>query len=364
MNRLALPRVGRKLPTTTSRALLAAAVAGVVVLASACGSSSTPAASGPGNQTLSIALADKLGDIVSAIAQQKGYFAQQHVTVNLVAAANNTPTFVTSGQSDLAEITFVPALSAAEKGQSTTVIYATNGGANGSALFAKPGTTLDSIKNNSGCKIATVAQGTATYGFAQIYKQTAGLNCQTVTLSNAAAQEAALASGQVQGFITTPQYLGASLAKSNLQILIDSRKPGDLAKYGGQYVNAPGVGFWGLTSHLASKKTAIESFLKAWNKARLDVLNDPNGAVDTLMKTDLFKGDDRSVPQASVTALRAWLGTLTGNNGFVTSDQWTQFLHQAASYGLANFNVNDPAFAYQKRVDMSYYTDALGQPAS
>jgi ABC-type nitrate/sulfonate/bicarbonate transport system substrate-binding protein len=338
---------------------------GVAALAGACGSGGGgSSSSGSGDQTVTIAVPDKLGDIVSAIAEQKGYFEQQHVSVKLVEASNNTPTFVTSGQSDLAEITFVPALTAAQKGASTTVIYATNGGANGAALFVKPGTTLQSIRSNPGCKIATVAEGTATYGFAQIYKQTAGLNCQTVTLSSAAAQEAALASGQVQAFITTPQYIGASLTKSNLAILIDSRKPTDLAKYGGPYVTAPGVGFWGTTSHLASKKPAIEAFLKAWNKARLDVINNPDDAVNTLMKTALFQGQPRAVPEASVTADKAWLGTLAGNNGYITSAQWSQFLNQAATYGLPNFKATDPAFSYKSRVDMSYYTSALGQPAS
>jgi ABC-type nitrate/sulfonate/bicarbonate transport system substrate-binding protein len=335
--------------------------------AAACSSSgagSSNSGGSPGVRHINIALADVLGDPISLVAQQKGYFTAEHLDVKLTAAGNNTPTFVTSGQADLAELTFVPALAAAEHGDSTTVIYATNGGANGGSLFTKAGVTLESLKSSQGCKIGTVAQGTATYGFAQIYKQTIGLNCTILPLANAAAQEAALASGQVNAFITTPQYLVASLQKSGLKILIDTRQAPVRSQYGGPYVNAPGVGFWGLTSHLSQDRPAVVDFLKAWNKARSYVVSNPSGAVDALMQTSSFKGGPRAVAQASIKAEDAWLPTLTGSNGFITSSQWTSFLHQAATYGLPSFSVSNPAFAYSARVNMSYYKAAIGNPGS
>lgn len=352
----------------TGRLVAAGVVSACAVSAAACssggGSSSSGSTASSPVQHINIALADVLGDPISLVAQQKGYFKAENVDVKLTAAGNNTPTFVTSGQSDLAELTYVPALAAAEHGDSTTVIYATNGGANGGSLFTKAGVTLASLKSTPGCKIATVAQGTATYGFAQIYKKTIGLNCTTVPLANAAAQEAALASGQVNAFITTPQYLVASLQKNDLKVLIDTRDAAARTRYGGPYVNAPGVGFWGLSSHLPKDRAAIVDFLKAWNKARAYVVSNPSGAVNALMQTSSFKGGPRAVAQASIEAEDAWLPTLTGSNGYITSTQWTSFLHQAVTYGLPNFTVSNPAFAYSARVDMSYYKAAIGNPGS
>jgi ABC-type nitrate/sulfonate/bicarbonate transport system substrate-binding protein len=344
--------------------VVTACTVGAAACSSSGGSSSSASAAGSPTQHITIALADVLGDPVSMVAQQLGYFKAENVDVKLTAAGNNTPTFVTSGQSDLAELTFVPALAAAEQGEATTIIYATNGGANGGSLFTKADVTLASLKSTPGCKIATVAQGTATFGFAQIYKQTVGLNCTTVPLANAAAQEAALASGQVNAFITTPQYLVASLQKNGLKVLIDTRDASARTQYGGPYVNAPGVGFWGLSSHLSKDRPAVVDFLKAWNKARSYVVSNPNGAVDALMQTSSFKGGPRAVAQASIAAEDAWLPTLTGSNGYVTGSQWTSFLHQAATYGLPNFSVTNPAFAYSARVDMSYYKAAIGNPGS
>src|SRR6202012_582928 len=101
----------------------------------------------------------------------------------------------------------------------------------------KAGVTLAALKSTKGCKIGTVAQGTATYGFAQIYKKTVGLNCTTVPLANAAAQEAALASGQVNAFITTPQYLVASLQKNGFEGLIRTRQGTGRGQDRGPFVN-------------------------------------------------------------------------------------------------------------------------------
>ena len=50
--------------------------------------------------------------------------------------------------------------------------------------------------------------------------------------------------------------------------------------------------------------------------------------------------------------------------GYISQADWERGLQVLNSYGLQGFDPNDPIYAYDKRVDMSYYTQALGQPPS
>jgi ABC-type nitrate/sulfonate/bicarbonate transport system substrate-binding protein len=331
--------------------------------AAGCSSSSAAptSAANTASQTVTIAEADLLGDPISLIAQQEGYFAKEHIKEVLTAAGSNVATYVTSGKADLAEFTFVPGILAAAQGVDTTVIYATNGGANGGSLIVPKSTTLASLKAlGSSCKIATVGLGTATYGFGVIYDHNLGLSCRLTSVATSAAQEAALSAGSVNGFITTPEYLGDTVTKNGWKFLINTMSASDRASTGGPYVDAPGVGFWGLSSTLNTHRTAIVDFLKAWIEARNFLLAHPSQAVSALMKTSEFSTSPVSVAQSTVTAEQDWLPTLTGSNGLITQTEWKDFLEQAASYGLPNFSISNPAFSYAVRVDTSYYKAAVG----
>jgi hypothetical protein len=87
---------------------------------------------------------------------------------------------------------------------------------------------------------------------------------------------------------------------------------------------------------------------------------------NTLAETPPFQAIDPSLRQvtgmAMAKAFKAWLRIApSATSGRIMPAPWHDFLALSTYSGLPSFLPDNPAFAYAKRVDMSYYDAANGK---
>jgi hypothetical protein len=337
-------------------------------------SGSSSGADASQHATLTVAIPSSLVDFSDAlIAQAAGLFAKHNLTVKILTnAGSNTLTDVVSGQADLAQYTASAALSAAEQGKSTTVIYGTERDP-GAALDTSSGiTSLAQLQSEKHCSIASNAQGSQGYAYATIYINKLGLkNCSLMTAGLPALQLGGLKAGTYQAIVTTYQT-GVQGVQDGGHMLIDPTNAADLAKYGEpDYLSGS---LFGITSTLASERPAIVRYLQAIGDAVKLFESSSDAEVATLLKQadPDFAATPEATLEAQIKSIRPYkgagltgkigdgmTGTLNNQPGFIGSNAWQIVLREYGQYGLSGFVQNAAVNSYAQRVDMSYYDEAF-----
>jgi ABC-type nitrate/sulfonate/bicarbonate transport system substrate-binding protein len=354
------------------RSGLPLAVVVLAVLAAGCGSSSSGSKSSSGStvpsaqgsSSLTVGIPAVAADVLTYVAQANGYFKQQGLKVNIVDNTGaNTASLLVSGKLDIALYSAPTALLISGQGKPTSVIYGLGGESQGASVFGAAGkvTSMSRLASMKSCRIATYPPGSNTYGAAEFYKQKYGLKCSLVPFQDPGSQLGALESGHADAIVGSyPNYAGAVAAKKIVTI-IDTRNPTQRAQaLGVDYVT---VAYFGMTSVLKSKRPAVTKFLKAINQSVQYVKGKSGAQIATLLNQfSVFGGLTPSVRLTTVSSIIPYL--LTGSDdGYITPSQWKLALQKYGTWGLPSFTPSASTNSYAQRVDMSYYTAAIGKPS-
>jgi ABC-type nitrate/sulfonate/bicarbonate transport system substrate-binding protein len=339
--------------------MLAIAVGLAGSLASACssGSSAAGTSSASAGATEAITIAGNAPTFTAAayVAQDLGYFAAHHVQVTILDNQGpNVPTLVVSGRADIGigAAAAEPVL-LTSKGQDVSVIYGEEGGGVSASLVVPPGTTLKALQAMTTCKIGTYPQGTSAYGWATILTKELGLKCGFSVYQSAPLQLAALTGGSVNAIIGSPANFSAAVAAGKATFLINCSTASDRAKYVPDPPAWESVDF-GIASNLAAKSTAVRNFLLAYQEAKNWMRQ--NGPAATAKIVVKFPAA-RSFTVAQLTATlttNAPFDEIPDSTGEISQAQWKTSLGFFSSFGLPDYNPDNPQYAYDKIVDMSY----------
>jgi ABC-type nitrate/sulfonate/bicarbonate transport system substrate-binding protein len=313
-----------------------------------------------GAQTIKVVMATLTSDSLNLVAKSEGFFAKRGLNVVFVVS---NPTMLTSvvasGQADIGlHATGIP-LSINAAGRKTAIIFATTGGGQGGSMFGAPGlTAVEPLKGRTGCKIGTLSAGTSAAGYAVLYKQQLGLPCDIVPFQDIPSQIGALSAKHIDAIVGAYPNFAPAVADGKATLVVDTRDPEQSQKYLGDPF--PEVVAFGLADNLASKRSAIVSYLQALADAQSFIETTPIASIAEAEKRNLPELSERplAVVESDLKALQAyrWRGS---DRGHITEPQWKLALSRIALWGLSNFSVENPVFSYSAAVDMSYYEAAF-----
>jgi len=308
-----------------------------------------------------------LGNTVFApiyAAQHRGYFAAAGVNVKLVEGlGSNTVNSVVSGQVDLAFLGTSGLLSAAKSGADTIAVYGSSGGGSSTCLFVLP-----TVKHWQDIHtLVTLAPGSEAYGLASLMKQTAHAGFDIRPVADYPTALALVLSGQAQA-IELPYSVAAPVAaQGKLKIFVDTQIPADEKIFG----IPPGLdgALFGMRSNVSSKRTAVVRFLKAFQRAVVQLhVKDKAQRTKNIASIAAAVTRTTSFKSYSTTDLANYLSRgfrqIAPNNGYISSSDWSSMLKFIGTWGLNGFDPTTAAFAYGLRVDMTYYNAAIGKPKS
>jgi ABC-type nitrate/sulfonate/bicarbonate transport system substrate-binding protein len=291
------------------------------------------------------------------VAQQGGFFARYGVpvTVNLTSITAGGADLA-SGKADLWYISPSSAISLAQNGVSTQIVYGI-AGQQPFYLIAAPNITLSQLKSMSNCAIGTLAAGTSTYGQAAKYVDGLHLHCAIRSLGSAALVAAAIASGQIQAGVVDYATSLTAQSAGTAHIIVDPFT----TKLGKQYALPSflaGV-IIGLKDDLQQKRASVVAALHAIHDASQLVARQPSEVTATIGKTN--PGYAAQTTAALSSAIDAFKPSIcsTWSESNDTKAKWKATLQVYSKYfGLTNFVPNSSALSYKNIVDMSYLNAA------
>lgn len=314
------------------------------------GSSTTGASKG----SLTVAVASAVVEYSPIyLAQSLGYFADEGVNVKIIDNTGPLATnYVVSGEADLEFYSPAQEILTRSKGENLKIIYS-SGDFEGSALVGGKGIdSLAKLQSLSTCRVATTPAGTASYAMAKQFISTLGLHCTQVTSSTSATLSAGVASGEYQAVVFLYPAAVATVAAGQATLLIDPTTTAFQAKYNATHF--PEFTAAGLGSNLASKRDAVEAFLKALNKAAAYIKNTPRTDVaTTLHSVKEFAGTPVATLEQGLKSFTPFLPS-PPVPGIITPSTWSLAVDQALEEGVAGLSKTVPAAQFGQIVDMSY----------
>lgn len=219
---------------------------------------------------------------------------------------------------------------------------------------------MNQLKTKDHCRIATFPPGTSAYGYAALYKEKFDLECDLVPLQNPAAQVGALSAGRADAIVGAYSNWAQSLADNKVTLIGDTRSPAERKQLLGK--EFPEVVLFGLTDTLKQNRPAVAAFLKGIDQAYDFVQDNSVETVSSLLKqfgpfASLSDGARQSTVASTIPYLR-----LGSNRGFIEESRWAFALQRYSLWDLPGLNPSAPANTYDRRIDMSYYRQGIGQP--
>jgi NitT/TauT family transport system substrate-binding protein len=307
-------------------------------------------------QTLNVALAAT--DVTYApvyIGVAKGFYQKAGLNVKIVtsSAAADTPEVV-SGQADLALFSLGSALAAANQGVNTRIILsAQTPASSGWVVSSDP-----SVKSVSQCqKMGSLPLGGGMYANAINYEKQFKANYSIVQAGDLGTVLDQAISKQTDCALTAWQAALPGIASKQLHFILNPNKDPSVANF--KTISA-GV-IWGVQKNLAAKRLEIQAFLRVYNQTLQWM--DKNSYVAQARLVDSQVPAFRSESVSSVAAaLQATRPVQNPDSGYLPANTWRPTLQFFQRGGLPFLDASKPAFAYAKRVDMSYYDEAIGKP--
>jgi NitT/TauT family transport system substrate-binding protein len=336
-----------------------AGAAAVVLLASACGGS-TSSGSGSGGTgkaslgTLSITIAGvSTGNAPLYLAQENGYFAKRGLTVNIINAGSAAFTEAAAGKVDMSMTGTTAGLAPIIQGRQTVMIYAWGVGPDVAGVVVSANSPYKSLTDLAGKKVSSEGTSGSSYGTTQALskyvQQQTGKGFQTVSLSTLPAQADEVISGRTAAAVGIASIWAPFITAHKLKLLVN---PGASAEaktiFGSDLVN---LSIWGLPAHLQQKKAAVTAFMGAMMEANTFINTHNDQQVATAMaKSPILTGN--SVTQLTY-AFSLDRPFVDSTNGQISQAAWSHSLQEFAGWGLG-IDPSNPALGYAKAVDMSY----------
>ena len=283
------------------------------------------------------------------IGQDKGYFADQNLEINVTNIGVNGIPALVSGQIDVLMSGSASAFVLAGQGKAPAILYANSAGSIASFVIAK-----NSINNIKDCNsMATSSPGTAAYGWAAFLKKEFNAKFRIETTPNADLQAAGVSAGRYDCATGTYGTFAPLINNGKIHLILDPSKPETLPATYPKSVIA-GVVLVNKSS-VESKKAALTAFVRGMVQA--------NTYIKTLQPTEiqsmLSKHEQFVTSMKSPTAVDGITRTLTflaPCNGFVPESAWTEETDWIAGSGLKiSGAVTDEKYSYNTLVDMSLY---------
>ena len=299
------------------------------------------------------------GNAVTYVAQGEGFFEKAGVKVNFLdnVGATNLLNLTVSGQADLGQGGMPAPLLVVPDGKKTSILFAYQGnGAGGFMVGGKGITSLSQVK-----KVGGGAPGSSVFGYCNWYKLSLKATFDCVPMADGPTRKAALASGQVDAILDVYPQLIDMVAQNQVNVLIDTRDAAVRKQYIGADFGETAI--WGMTDNLTSKKESVTRFMKAIGESvKFMDTQDEVKVATAIKKNKIFDNLSMDNITAQVKAYRQYNHP---NSGYITEAVWKFGLQQYANWGLgAAFSPDKPEFQWAQRVDMSYYDNGIGKPAS
>jgi NitT/TauT family transport system substrate-binding protein len=352
------------------RAALFATIAVVALggIAAGCGGdddesdSGSSGSSGQKMEKLTLASAGVVAESSQPfVARAKGYFEDAGVEVTFMDnVGSNVPTVVASGRADLVQSGVGTALVLTGEGRQNTIIFNSLSGT-GSSVMGAPGVKdLEELRNQRVGSMA--AKGTTTYGSAAYYNHKYKLNMDLVPFADPAAGAAALSAGQVKGAVGDAGYYAEAVRKGKAEYIFDTRDPAVRKKVIGEDV--ADAGYYGLKENVEKKREAITRFLTAIIRAGeyMDSASDEQLAKD-LQSFPVYQSFPADTFPTLVKRARGHWTMIPPGDGFLSEEAWDATRERIQFWGLDGFDKDDPKFAYENMVDMSYFEEAKKRAA-
>lgn len=328
-----------------------AAGLGVLLLATSlagCGGDDDESSDGKPSLTLAI-LSTSAITATPYIAEVKGFYDDYGVDVDIMDnTGNNSLNFIASGEADLTLMASTGPITLLESGRDAVIVAASTGGAAGGFLVGGPDVT--EIEDLEGGRIATLGKGTSVYGHAALYDEKFGLGVELVPMGSPAATAAAVQSGQVDGAVGPYAAFGALIDAGELNALIDSRDPAVREELIGP--DFPEGALFGRRDLIEDNAEAVERTLAAMDAAQAYIdETDPTIVAQDLRELDAFKTTPEDVLAGLV---ENSIPHMHINDGVLDQETWELCLEQFGNWGLSDYDKDNPEYAYDKIVDMSY----------
>lgn len=335
-------------------------VAATLALVAGCGGGTQDApADEAGPQTLRVTTASTdLGALPLFVAQVRGLFAQQNLTVEISSAAASTITaLLSSDGTDLVQNSNGVAIPQTLKGQPTVVAYGMASDNPRTELWSESVATMTEAAALPDCRLATIAPGGASYGYAVYWKERFGLKFEIIVAQSYDVIVAGVKSGTYTTGVVPRSTVGT--VPDGMKILIQQDTPDYPGFPNGR--NAVIAGLLGLKSNLADKREAMVRFGRAMLEAqRIVDSGNPDDLVADVRQSEIFKAIPPETLLKQVVAVKTliWKDPEYGTPGYISPTTWTNSIRKYTYWGIEGFSPDDPALAYDKIVDMTFYTEA------
>ena len=290
------------------------------------------------------------------LAQDLGYYKQNHLNVSIsVDGAESTDELV-SGQKDIAFTSYAAALIPANKGMDTQIILPLS-----SMLISAYVVAIPSVKNISQCTtIATGPVGSGYYGASIQYQKIYNAKWDIVPYSDQPSMMAAVVGGHDNCGVVTRSLAASAVAAGKLHVLIDPENPATAnPKFPQGVINASLVG---MASNLSNKRSAVEEFMKAWHEAFVWEQKASPAQVAATLKSNRDPAWAAFTNATLISGLN-YYKQLSGVDA-LTPALWNQSLEYQTNAGLTYVNTTDSKWSFANRIDASYYNEANGIPGS
>jgi len=308
-----------------------------------------------------------IGTVGVGIAE--GIFSDLGLEVELeIAGSGQETNLVIAGSADLT-ITGTADLGSIEgQGKDVSAIWAAGGGGLG-VIFLAPidgPSTVDDFTakaEQDGCRFATTSPGSTTWQYGNAFNSALGLECELVEFGGSSEVISAIAAGRADVGVSTPSNTAANAAldEGQLQILIDTREVDDPT------VEALGISatvdrvWMGLADNLEAKKASVRRFIEGLMLAgEIYQERAPEELADLLLTLEVVQAEYPTPEDVEdlVQGIESSKPYVDWNDGQITPEEWDQTLETIGTFGLEEFDPTDPARAYDRVVDMSFYEAA------
>ncbi|MEX2194317.1 MAG: ABC transporter substrate-binding protein [Thermoleophilaceae bacterium] len=314
-------------------------------------------------QALKVGIPTVASDFTSYVADSQGFFEEEGLDVTIQdGTAANTASLVSSGDVDIAQFAAATPLVVSAQGRQTSIIYGLSGGGQGGSIIGAPGEvdTIEKFRELSDCRIGTFPPGSSAYGYAALYNENLDLGCDLVPFQDAPSQIAALAANRVDVIVGALGNWTEALGDEQVVLLMDSRDPDQREEFIGEPF--PETVFWGIAETLESKRESVAAFLSGIDKARQFLQDSSTEEIaEAVSEYESFSSLPEAALHNGIETFKAYVG-VGSDDGFITEDQWSVGLERYALWGLPRFDAQADSNSYENAVDMSYYTDGIGEP--
>ncbi len=288
------------------------------------------------------------------LAETLGYAKQEGLDFTVKTVFANSLNLVVAGDGDLSVIGVSSALVPVREGKETSIVYAISSGLGTGYMAASP-----SVKTIADCtRVSTSRAGSAVFSSAMAYKTTGGGKFNILELGDANQIVASVLSGGSDCAVSALAVLQPGLEKG-LHLLVDPRNPSTVPPNTIQGTISSGL--WGMKDNLRQKRPAMEKLMRALKRVDQFIkTSTPEQVAAELIKHPDFKTFTQETIAKQVVAEKLfWFP----DGGYIRSSAWPGTLTYF-KYGLPFIDGTNKLYAWDERVDMSYWVAANGQPAN